>query len=1460
MIMAQRVDICSLDYLVGTIATAYKGTITSLVVKDFCITEENGATIFTGTFLSIPEGKYRLSLMHGGIEIENTIIRDGFFEMKVKSSSIEGTKNLQLDLVQNGKHIGTILLKKETTGGFYSSVLELSHELKGINFRLLNDSVKEKKGLQKQAESIISDMVSTKKDWKKLSENINSFSRDIFWYDRKAYYLWYKVLCRFAGRAFQQVEPALRNKILSNCLSLVELPLEKETDEEKVHFLVNTWIEEIKDSSINLSLRYNHAMKVLKVIHKRLPLIDVGPIIRMLLSSFQTRITTTASINNTIIRSLEGFIDERDSLLLEDFSEKRRKEMALKIIQVEKRFNSHADIQEILERIDEIDVRFFDDVQMVNALFEVIAKNIERIASQNLSAAFMEVFTILDRFSSDAYKSVITSITKLMKKLTDSGMTETCEVLLGLIEEGEHELRDTITFNEDLASSFLKNTDLLQKYKGILKQILIPPPKISGFSDETWAEIENPLHLKRISGFLTIVKLDFEKLKDILIHLICNLSISGVFIPDGRLFQREISAYLNARPIDESYRLHYMLLKKFPVYFHDVGASGRIRDLTTDIDSWGNDPVIYFMRKQVHVNASNYNIALIEHMINAWVYDQPDFLEGVVPEDIFKTINKPLLNQYSLTIRPLFESLGILDGERIHFKKILRITDDALEKQLNTIDTTEEIGSKVSLICRIYKDIVKKYALVDREKEERGERGLSESIERLKALKHIVTSPEKTTAVESFYFKRHIAFGIPSVIGTYHEPKFDAFGKTLGLEEGVRVMLERIILEIENKEKDFSPDNLKEWIYCLEAVHEIFRLHDLENFQIDEVITSLKLNQLHLSQMIDMLRIWQRELTWRVEEFYRIFHSPLINILNRYPADELPDYLRKLGSEDRDFHNKAADILIRNMLNSIVGFEELDRILNSLIKAFTYQVESGSDQEVNLYHKPDVTKDYFILDELTKEDAMRLAPFLGSKAKNLVYLHKNGLPVSYGVVLSAKWTKNYSEYIESDHFRSILKDAVKNIENKTGAIFGDEERPLFLSVRSGSYVSMPGILSSILYCGINKDTLNAFSENTGNPWLAWDSYRRFIEHYAEVVLGAGINRLDDLMKKVMDRYGVKNLQALDAEGMKEIVHAYLDYLLRENRSIPEDAYEQLKESVKGIYRSWYGEKAVQFRRAMNVSEHWGTSVTLMEMIQGNERDAGASVFFTRKPVSLEKGVYGETREMATGDDLVYGRTLNRPLSRMQAFDNARSLEEVNPELFKMHEETAEKIERTMGGLPQEVEATYVKRPDGGKVIYVLQTKRMEFHRGFVERFQDICKMESSIIGRGIGVHGGALNGIVTFSSSPERVKRLRKRFSQPIILLRKETSTDDVSLMPEIDGIITAVGGATSHAAILSQKFDLTAVVGCSDMSIEMDESSEPFAMIGDYRVREGLPISIDGSTGLIYSGICMLTAKEEHF
>ncbi|MBI4849669.1 MAG: hypothetical protein HY808_14055 [Nitrospirae bacterium] len=1457
--MEKATDICYLDYLVGTLATAYKGLITSLVARDFCITVKDNTTEFKGTIISIPEGKYVVCLMRGGIEITRDEIREGFFRLTADFALIDAAKNLQLDIIQNGRHIGTFLLKKEIQGGIFASAIEVSQDLQGIRLRALVDSVKEWEGIRKAAEGIISHILSTKKDWQSLSENINSFSKDLFWAVRDAFYLWHYVLIRFSHRAYENVEEESKARVLSNILSLIELPLEKETDTPKLAFFAATWIRAISDSRIDFSRQPRHVLRILGQISKRLPGIDIKPVIKAFLMSLKEKARSVCVLKIRLFDVLGDDLSKEDLSPLTKYSEEARNFFVNSIDVIEKRVEDGAESSVLLDDMRSLDVRLLDRADMVTVFFDTLTTNIKLISDGNMAAALTELPDINNDLSVDARRIVMMNITALLKTLLTEKRSDACRAILEMI--GVSTVSDDILLNHEMAGPILKSNDeeLIVLYKKLLTGIIVPPPKVSGPSGDTWAEIVDPDHLRRLSGFLGVISAGGEQFSEILAHLVSNLFISGVWMPDDRLFQRDISLYLNSGALKKNFLLQYLLLKKIPSYFSEVGASGRLRELTTDIDSWGNDTVLYFLRKQVHVNASSNNIRLIEQIISAWLRNDLSLLEEWAPGDIVSGMKKFNLEKYSMAMRRLFKSLDVISGDIIQFEKLLEFNDEDLGRAAESIDTTEEVRKKITLLCRIYREVRVKYSAqgIRTERNVDLKTEFTETLEKLRQLKTIYTSLEKTEAHESLYFKRHIAFGIPSVIGSYHEPKFDALAETFRLEEQVRLLLEDMILQVEKAGEEIDQGTLQAWTSCLECIHELFNLHDLGNFHASEALAILKTNSLYLSQVNDLLKIWQKELTWMVELCYRTFHKPLTDLLMKFPRQDLPDFLLRLGADDESFIDKVVDITIRSIISSITGFEELDRLLNSLIKRLSSLVESGKD-----FRMPDAgtseRKKWFLLSDLSPAKASCLAPLLGSKAKNLVYLRERGILVPYGTIFPSDITADYQDHTSSPEFRLALREAVGAIERNTGLSFGSRTSPLFLAVRSGSYISMPGILSSILYCGMNRNTIEGFIDATGDTWIACDSYRRFIEHYAEVALGVEASMFGQIQKEILERNNAKELQQLDTMGMKEIVDRYLGRLEESGQRIPDDPYEQLEQSVRAIYRSWFSGRSVQFRKSMSVSEYWGTSVTLMNMIYGNRLGSGASVFFTRIPVSFKKGIYGDIREAGTGDDLVYGRFTNRALSRLQTA-NGDSLEDRDPDLYRAYSELALKVEEAMGHLPQEVESAYVV--EGGKrLIYILQTKRMEFRSGSSERFHDSCRMESSIIGRGIGVHGGALSGIATFTASPDHIRKLEENSRQPVILLRRETSTDDVSVMSEIKGTITAVGGATSHAAILSQKFNITAVVGCADMKIMADAQGMPYAIIGTDEIREGTSISIDGSTGLVYSGKCLLTVRDKRY
>ncbi len=1452
MRMESKLDICSLDYLIGTLSTAYRGNITSLVAKDFCMTEEGEVITLKGAVLAMPPGDYEATLIRSGGELARTALYQGSFELKARKERLLQAQDLQIDIIQNGRHIGTFLLKRKSTNGYYVSAVELSEELRGVDFKRLTAPLRDKIGLLGKAEDIITAILSPKRDWGGFSERLNGFTTDIFWSARTVFYDSFVMLVRFSLKAAERGGAAGTSKPISNFLDFIELPLEHEKDDERLRIAINIWLGGLKGSTMDLSLQLRKASRILASIHDRFPDAEIDHALSNIIQELQNRLVAMPMMNSSILDSLEGRVDRDEYAVLADYGDARRKALLQMLDRAGSSLEQGA-YDDALATLAGFNPDLMDDERMITALYDAAVHHITAESADAFTAAISDLFSLLHVFSSRALSKVKSNAPLVIEKLTSCGKIGACRMLLGKIVQTASPIKEEIVMNQGFAAAILnsRNDEIIALYRDIVKEIMIPTAKVSGLSKDTWAEIVNPLHLERLTQFMEILQTGGETLRDVLIHVIANLYVGGVHIPDDRLFQRQVSAYLNSEAMRLPFFLNHLLLKKLPVYFNDVGAVSRIRDYSTEVDSWGNDPLLYFLRKQVHVNASNYNIRLIEEIIRSWVESDPALLKNVVPPDVLGNLNLALFERYSAVIKSFFEVVGVLDEQGLHIKKLLDVPERMINEYLRGDGQIDEIRTKIMLTCMLYQELVKKYSLLNREFERRDPiLKLSEYIESMQSLKWTILATEKTVALESLYFKRHIAFGIPSVLGSYHEPKFDAFGNMLRREAEIGVLFEEVIAGMENKKKHIGRKDLSRWLSCLSNTHELLKLEGIENFRVDAFETILKNGQLRLSQIVDLLRMWQKELAWIVEFLTRIFHQPLMRVLARYPKHELPEYFMNLVPGDLSFLDEAADIIIRNIITDVTGLVEADGLISKLARTLMSHVGDDIDEESNAGER-DVLNSFFVIQELTDGDAMRLAPFIGGKAENLVYLSNRGFLVPSGVVIPSLHTHHYKEYTESPGFLSMLKQAVKNIEKKSGAVFGNHDNPLLLSVRSGSYVSMPGILSTILYCGLNRVTLRAFIKNTGDPRLAWDSYRRFIEHFATVVLGLEQGIFGNIMDIFMAKCGVAAREDLSPRQLEDIVGLYERELSRRGKEIPDDVYEQLRWSVRAVYASWFSERAEQFRKVTGTSVWWGTAVTLMQMIMGNATGGGASVFFTRNPFTHEQDAYGETRENATGEDLVYGRRSNRPLSRGQIGTGRKSLQDIDPRLYYQHRELAESIENAMGALPQEVEVAYTREAGGERVIFVLQTRRMEAGEDFPRKFDEVCRMGSRIIGRGIAVYGGALSGIATFASSPEQIEELKKTSDLPVILFRKTANTDDVSLMPAISGIITSAGGITSHAAVLARKFHVTAVVSCSNMYIETREQEESYATIGGIEVKEGDPVSIDGSTGLVFSGLC---------
>ena len=1444
-------DICRLDYLVGTLATAYKGPISSLVAKDFCMSSSGIITTLKGTVLSMPAGEYEASLIQSGAELSRANLVNGYFEFTADSGRIAEARDLQIDIIQSGRHIGTFLLKKENAGGLYVSAVELSEALAGLDLTRLTIPLREKVGLLQRAEEIVSQIHSTKKDWVAFSNKLNGFAMDFYWSEPEAFYRAFDILVHFTLLAAERAAPGDTGKPVSNFFDLLEALLEKEHERTRLRALAETWISALSRSSLDLSQHARRAVAAIQEIHKKFPDINTSGALTRLVGSLRATSASMTVLDSRLLAVL-GKIISPETELLSRFGEPGKRRMEGHLIEAERRLGAGEDGQ-ALEIVAGCDLDILDDRNAVSALFDFAENKLATAPAETLAEAIVGNLSFPRPLSGAALTLVRRETPRLIDRLIALNRPDACSVLLRRIGDSRSPVSDQILLDPRVARSVLHSGErvLRERYGDDLKRILIPAARVQGISPDTWAEIVNPLHLERLNSFMDLLTEGNVELEGVLVHVIANVAVSGVLIPDDQLFQRRISAYLNSDAMKGRFLLNYLLLERFPVYFNEVGATSRIRDYSTEIDSWGDDPVVYFLRKQVHVNASSHNVRLLESVIRSWVRNEPLLLKQVVPPDIYQQANPRLIKRYSSIMIPFFSSMDVQDAAGLHLDRLLALPDETIDKSLQVTENEDnEAKVKVRLLCKLYKEIVRKYALLNRDSAV-GEvhARLQDKIKALQELKHIVLSPEKTEPQESLYFKRHIAFGIPSVLGTYNEPKFDALKNLMLHGEEFPVLLQTILSDMEKKGPTFEHTDLLPWA-SLSASWEILKLYGMQNVQVDEYVEVLEHNPLHPTQRVDVLKLCQKELAWMVASLSRTFHGPLVEIIGKFPQEDLPEQLMNLDTASPDFVNKAADVVMRDILNSIPGLVEFDRLLETLVRILlttgSLDVEGGREP-VGGPWEPEV----YDLQTMTLREARMLGPELGNKAKNLVYLKDKGFRIPMGAVLPARLTMNFDRPENQNDFMTVLQKAVRILETKTNATFGKSRRPLFLSVRSGSYLSMPGILSSILYCGMNVHTVEGFIDETGDPNLGWDSYRRFIEHYATAVFGLKMEFFERIAKDYWGAHPGNVEKPQEARHLSAIVGLYKSRLRAIDLLVPEDVYVQLQHCIRAVYASWNSTLARQYRAATGSSEYWGTAVMLMEMVSGNQEGGGSSVFFTRDPTTLDRVIYGETVENGSGDDLVSGRKSGRPLSRTRATTDRQSLEDRDPELYRLHQDLARRIEDAFDGLPQEVEVTYTREADGRPILSVLQTRRMEQGGTFFNSFDEICEMESRVIGRGIGAHGGALSGVASFATSIDPLERLRTKSGMPVILLRKTANTDDVSLMPIIKGILSASGGVTSHAAVLAQKFGLTAVVACADMNVSVDEQGRPYAMIGNTRVEEGNPISIDGANGLVFSGTC---------
>ncbi|MDR3567576.1 MAG: PEP/pyruvate-binding domain-containing protein [Syntrophobacteraceae bacterium] len=1001
-------------------------------------------------------------------------------------------------------------------------------------------------------------------------------------------------------------------------------------------------------------------------------------------------------------------------------------------------------------------------------------------------------------------------------------------------------------------------------------------PMLGRVSDR-WQITVNPSHLLNVRVWLDIIKSNPLRARHLLSALIVNLSIGGIFVRDTDLFQKDVSLLLNSsiRPV---YNLVKQLAKLFPVYFSQIGAEGLLRKVSTDIDELTarSDKLVHFLRKQSHVESNNRIVTFIQAIIDYWRTKDKKGLEGLIPEEVYTAIPEggPLIDDIHRVFEYIFRERTIN-----HVQDLLDLSEAKASTLIGQLPgVSENERSRAFLMIQFYQLLHEKYALSFKDinvllqraqtiglpdpvkllgaLEKSGEDKyllLDSILDYLGELKEVILTPGELKTMENIYYKRHIAVDIPSMYGSYNEPRFDALGLTFRLENLANVIFEEIILSI----------NLgfitKATFYRIARFMPLF----IKALEIDGISSSRLQNQNELfikaleiprfshSQYIDIFRGFSETIKQIIQTHYDSVHDENLElIIKQLGSDKLIPRLQRDNDSPAERTQRVSESFLRDLIARTFGLQYFDHFIASILTTLSTQRQglSVKDLDLLLSYDPGRTVTHLYYPNLETHDPI----YMGGKGHTLTNLHTMGIRIPPGFVITTEYFR-CRPVIECfcqprEDFEERVLQMVTRIEVETGRKFGHPGNPLLFSVRSGSAVSMPGMMNTFLNVGINEQIVEGLISQTGEVWFAWDNYRRFIQSWG---MSFGIPR--DEFTIVMNRYKRKYRRAVKREfspdEIRELSRSYREVLRAQSIEFSESPRDQLFTAIRLVVESWESDKARTYREIMMLSDNWGTAVSVQAMVFGNlDTHSGAGVLFTHDPRTSEDKVepVGDFTWGNQGEDVVGGLVKTLPISERQRIreDKETSLEALFPRVYKRLQEISRQLVYENHWAPQELEFTFQGESEAG--VYVLQSRNMTPR---IKRSYPVFKksedLKTRYLGSGIGVSGGAISGLAAFDL--ESLGRIKKEQPEKaVILIRSDTVPDDIHEISIADGVLTAKGGATSHAAIVAHRLGKTCVVGLSRMKVR---DSEKTCHIDGFTIKTGDWISLDGRSGAVYSG-----------
>ncbi|MBF0516008.1 MAG: pyruvate, phosphate dikinase [Nitrospirae bacterium] len=1016
---------------------------------------------------------------------------------------------------------------------------------------------------------------------------------------------------------------------------------------------------------------------------------------------------------------------------------------------------------------------------------------------------------------------------------------------------------------------------LVNFYNHAIISLGFQTPDFKGISND-WQIIGNSAHIDNVRTYMELIRLNPAWSKKLLSALVVNLSLYGVIIKDTDLFPRDITNFLNA-DIRLVYNLVKQLMRLFPAYFNELGAEGQLRDISTRMDEScrRNDTLIHFLRKQSHVESSNKILSVLEAALEFWRTRNKEVLKQYLPPDIYR--DQENSGQYVDGVHTVINQIFQLNGLKT-ISDLLTLGDDYFAGVMGALGQGYAADlEKVALTISFYKLLHQKYSsgcgeldsviaqihtsafpdmshLVKAISEPATYDKLHGVLEYLAKLKELIQSPKQFEVREDIYRKRHISTEIPSMYGSYHEVKFDAMGLTFRLETLVNTLFEELIEGFDfnfitraTLWKIYDYLNLYKQALIIDgiAVREFDR-------QIYLLETGLSVRGFTFSQFVDIFKELSHVLRNIINDYFNNMHTEILKeTLHIMPMEKL---LPKFNAaDDAGFVDRVSEVFLRDTIASSLGLQSLDVFITRVVSTLQREASKIPAQKHHLLvtYNPNnaVTS---IVEPMSKVSNVIQ---MGNKGFNLMRMRTLGLRVPPGFVITTeafKCRELFDIYEAAGrNFKERVDCEIARLECLTGKEFGNPNNPLLVSVRSGSAISQPGMLDSYLNVGMNEEVVRGMIDTKPErEWFVWDCYRRFIQHYG-MSFGLDRDSFDAIINLYKDQYHVDLKKKFTPAQMKEVTMSYKDFVVGNGIYLEDKPKEQLYIAIRKVLDSWDTDKARSYRRIIGISDDWGTSVTVQHMAYGNIDDfSGSGVLFTHNPKLSEYELkpWGDYGICVQGDDIVSGLVQTHAISVNQARRENRpvenSLEQLFPEVYHELVETARFLIEDRQWNPQDIEFTF--EANHKESVYILQSRDMEIReKPHEDSFIATPELSKCILGHGIGVSGGAMAGRVVFTMEDIRYYRDTQPQTR-LILIRRDTVPDDINEVSASDGLLTARGGATSHAAIVAYRLGKTCVVGCVDMLFyEKDKK----LVLNNKQVASGDYISIDAANGAIYEG-----------